>query len=103
MTSTRHSGRSPMSMVSFWSWECSDQVEASEGIKGSQPDACRAFRVPFGGPSFSFIARLHPPRKRVIQYAAALPYADGPQRIGYPAFAGYDRESRACVPGLLAP
>jgi hypothetical protein len=32
MTSTLHSGRSPMSMVSFLSWECSDQAEASEGI-----------------------------------------------------------------------
>src|SRR5437870_8813085 len=39
----------------------------------------------------------------MIQYPAALPYTDGPQRTGYPAFAGYDRESPACFPALLAP
>src|SRR6266436_2299839 len=32
MTSTRHSGRSPMSMVSSLSRECSDQAGASEGM-----------------------------------------------------------------------
>src|ERR1700730_204526 len=32
MTSTRHSGRSPMSMVSCLSRECSDQAAASEGM-----------------------------------------------------------------------
>src|SRR5438309_162352 len=32
MTRTRHSGRSPMSMVSFLSCECSDQAGTSVGI-----------------------------------------------------------------------
>src|SRR5690349_8964734 len=39
----------------------------------------------------------------MIQYPAASRFTDGPRITGYPAFAGYDRESRACVPGLLAP
>src|SRR5207253_6647653 len=39
----------------------------------------------------------------MIQYAAAPRFTDGPQRTGYPAFAGYDRESPACFPALLAP
>src|SRR6266536_4544517 len=30
-------------------------------------------------------------------------FFDGPQGTGYPAFAGYDRESPACFPALLAP
>src|SRR6201995_1082829 len=34
MTSTFDSGRSPMSMVSFLSWECSDQAESDMSSRG---------------------------------------------------------------------
>src|SRR6516225_2777455 len=37
MTSTRHNGRSPMSMVSFFSWECSDQAESDMRSLGLFP------------------------------------------------------------------
>src|SRR6516162_5990977 len=39
MTRTRHSGRSPMSMVSFLSWECSDQGDSDMKSLGIVPPA----------------------------------------------------------------
>src|SRR6476660_1051375 len=42
MTSTLHSGRSPMSIVSFLSWECSDQASEGMLVPLSCPALCRA-------------------------------------------------------------
>src|SRR5437879_3244010 len=91
-------------MVSFLSWECSDQSEASEGITVPVPDACRAYKVPSWGHAYRFISRRHHPRKRMIQYPGG-PSENGETAggTGYPGLAGYDRESPACFPALLAP
>src|SRR6266567_9300560 len=75
MTSTRLSGRSPISMVSSLSRECSDQAEALEGMWGSR---CVHHIFDGFGPKWpemdtarNVISRRHHRRKRMIQYSAA--------------------------------
>src|SRR5882757_1062429 len=108
MTSTRHSGRSPMSMVSSLSRECSDQAGGLEGMwVPSAPIVVRWLRSESGlkmDTACHVISRRHHPRKRMIQYSAA----DAMERqvrgvLDTPAFAGYDGAGAACFPALLAP
>src|ERR1700686_2850487 len=92
MTSTRQSGRAPMSMVSCWSRECSDQAVSDMRVPKCPSQALTRFHI-----KASSSAKADDP---VPRGPSAI---DGPASTGYPAFAGYDSRYPACFPHVLAP
>src|ERR1700674_183493 len=92
MTSTRQSGRSPISIVSSLSRECSDQAESDMRVPKCPSQALTRFHIKV---SSSAEADDPVPRGPSI--------IDGPAFTGYPAFAGYDSRYPACFPSVLAP
>src|SRR4051794_32963416 len=98
MTSTRHSGRSPMSMVSCLSRECSDQ---SQGIYFP-----RHGRVSPAHPRLTSFAQITPvmagfvPGIHVFFVPRLMQDVDGRDKPGHDG----NLECRpACFPALLAP
>src|SRR5579859_2809012 len=92
MTSTRHNGRSPMSMVSSLSRECSDQADSGIRVPTCPLGALTRFHI-----KASSSAKADDPVPR------GPSIIDGPAFTGYPAFAGYDSRYPACFPAALAP
>src|SRR6185437_5355736 len=103
MTSTRHSGRSPMSIVSFLSWGCSDQAES--GI--------RVPRYPLtvrGGPAIKTIMSWPDMARAITRSFDCCQKARGgrpgqapghDEMIVFPVVS--DLACRACFLALLAP
>src|SRR6202162_2186312 len=92
MTSTRQSGRSPMSMVSSLSRECRDPAESDMSVPKCPSQALTSFHI-----KVSSSAKADDPVPR------GPSIIDGPAFTGYPAFAGYDSRYPACFPSVLAP
>src|ERR1700693_1005656 len=92
MTSTRQSGRSPMSMVSSLSRECRDPAESDMSVPKCPSQALTSFHI-----KVSSSAKADDP------VARGPSIIDGPAFTGYPAFAGYDSRYPACFPSVLAP
>src|SRR6267154_4643099 len=113
MTSTRHNGRSPISMVSFLSCECSDQAEASEGMRVPEYPMRVGLKSAFSGapvwlhikPSSSakaddpVLRGLSSHRRAAVYWIPRWSLSSGSPK-GETRW--YDSRSPACFPALLA-